>query len=120
MSRFALICQGFQRGFVDTTSPIFSVSASLRRSVCEQILKHARRRGWPVIHIYLEGALSLSEAAALEGFSPGPLESYFCQRTLSAFACPGLEERLRSFNCEGVFLISYAGLAAIAGTFLEA
>lgn len=119
--RSALLCQGFQRGFIDSTSGKFSVSASMRRGICEQLLKYARNGGWPVIHIYLDAnVFSASEAMSLDGFSPSPTESYFRQRTISAFGCHGLEAKLRSYSLDAVFLISFAGLGAIAGTFLEA
>jgi nicotinamidase-related amidase len=121
MTRVALVCQGFQRGFVDTTGRMLSVSASVRRSLCERILNHARSQGWPVIHIYLDAeGFSRGEANSLDGFAPGPNEPYFRQKSISAFSCQGLEAKLRSYGVDTVFLTSFAGLAVIAATLLDA
>ena len=65
-----LLVQGFQRAFVELGNPAFSVSAAMRRSTCEQVLKFARASGWTIVHSYLETNSSSLQAAALDGFTP--------------------------------------------------
>ena len=120
MTRPVLVCQGFQRAFIDVGSKTFSASASVRRGACEQILKRARASGWITVHSFLEtDALGVTGGASIEGFAPGRVESYFHQRTLSAFGAPGFGEKLESLRGEPILLISLAGLGAIAATFLD-
>jgi hypothetical protein len=115
-----LLCQGFQRAFVDTTSAMFSLSAAARRNTCEQLLRHARTAGWSVVHAFLEtDVLGKSGACSIDGFAPLPTEPYFRQKTLSAFAASGLQAKVDSVAGAPVLLMSFAGLGAIAATFLD-
>jgi nicotinamidase-related amidase len=120
MSRPVLVCQGFQRAFFDTDGPMFSVSASIRRNVCEQALKRARTAGWTVVHSFLDtDTLGATGGVSMDGFAPSPTEAYFRQRTLSAFRTPGFHAKLESVADRPIFLISLAGLSVIAATFLD-
>ncbi len=120
MSRAALICQGFQRAFVDGAGDLFSVSSSMRRATCERIVKCARASGWRMIHTFLDSeALNGAAASSIDGFAPAPKEPYFRQRTLSAFDEPGFHNKLEAMPEGPIFLISLAGLGAIAATFLD-
>ncbi len=121
MSAPVLILQGFQRAFVEHDSPLFSRSASLRRGVCERLLKNARSTGWLVVHSYLAlESLARPGAAAIDGFSPAPSEAYFRQTGLSAFSTPGFYGKFDGLAGRPAFLVSFAGLSAIASTFLDA
>ncbi|RYG35177.1 MAG: isochorismatase family protein [Burkholderiales bacterium] len=115
-----LLVQGFQRAFVDITGPTFSVSASMRRSTCEEVLKFARANGWTVIHVYLDSDATTEASAALDGFSPWPGEAYFRQKTLSPFRTPSLEAKLRGLSDGPIYLISLAGVGVIGATFFDA
>jgi nicotinamidase-related amidase len=118
--RPVLLCQGFQRAFVDATSPMFSLSACSRRSNCEELLRHARATGWGVVHSFLDtDVFTGTGAASIDGFAPAPTEPYFRQTTLSAFAAPGLQAKLDGLADAPLLLMSYAGLGAIAATFLD-
>jgi nicotinamidase-related amidase len=115
-----LVCQGFQRAFIETDGPMFSVSASVRRSVCEQVLKRARAAGWGVVHSFLDTeTLGATGSASIDGFAPSPAEPYFRQRTLSAFRNLGFQAKLESAGDRPVYLISLAGLSVIAATFFD-
>ncbi|MBI1360176.1 MAG: isochorismatase family protein [Alphaproteobacteria bacterium] len=121
MTRPVLICQGFQRAFIDIDSPMFSVSASMRRSACEQVLKRARSAGWTLLHSYLDSeTLGAAGGASIEGFSPSPAESYFRQRSLSAFSTRSFDIKLDALADAPIFLISLAGLSVIGATFFDA
>ncbi len=121
MTRPVLICQGFQRAFIDIDSPMFSVSASMRRGACEQVLKRARTAGWTLVHSYLDTeTLGAAGGASIEGFSPSPTEAYFRQRNLSAFSTPAFDAKLNSLSDAPFFLISLAGLSVIGATFFDA
>lgn len=115
-----LLVQGFQRAFVNITGAAFSVSASMRRSTCEQVLKFARAHHWTVIHAYLDSDMNSEEAAALDGFSPWPGEAYVRQKSLSPFRCTGLESRLPDMRQGPTYLISFAGAGVIGATFFDA
>jgi nicotinamidase-related amidase len=120
MTRPVLVCQGFQRAFIDSGGPMFSVSASLRRNVCEQVLKRARASDWTVVHSFLDTeTLGATGGASMAGFAPSPDEAYFRQRSLSAFRTPGFHAKLESVADRPVYLISLAGLGVIAATFLD-
>jgi nicotinamidase-related amidase len=115
-----LLCQGFQRAFVDATSSTFSLSAASRRNTCEQLLAHARTNGWGIVHAFLEtDVLAGAGASSIDGFAPLPTEPYFPQKTLSAFAAPGLLAKVDNLTGAPVLLMSFAGLGAIAATFLD-
>lgn len=115
-----LLCQGFQRAFVDAASPMFSLSAASRRSTCEQLLRHARMSGWGVVHAFLEtDVLDGAGASSIDGFAPLPTEPYFLQKTLSAFGAPGLLAKIDGLAGAPILLMSFAGLGAIAATFLD-
>jgi nicotinamidase-related amidase len=119
-TRPVLVCQGFQRAFIQADGPMFSVSASVRRSVCEQVLKRARTSGWTVVHSFLDtDTLGATGGASIDGFAPSPAEPYFRQRTLSAFRNPGFQAKLESVADRPVYLISLAGLSVIAATFFD-
>src|SRR5262249_25600381 len=109
-----------QRGFVDIDSPAFSVSASMRRSTCEQVLRFARSVGWTVVHAFLVADPQDAAAEALAGFTPLPGEAYFKQTALSALGAPGLVARLESVENDPIFLASLAGVGAIGATFFDA
>lgn len=115
-----LLVQGFQRAFVDIAGPAFSVSASMRRSTCEEFLKFARSNGWTVMHAFLETRATLDAAAAIDGFSPWPGEAYVRQTSLSPFRCPGFESNLVDLRKGPVYLISLAGVGVIGATFFDA
>lgn len=119
MTRPVLVCQGFQRAFFDADSPMFSVSATVRRSVCEQALKRARSAGWTVVHSFLDTDTLGAGGVSMDGFAPSPAEAYFRQRSLSAFRTPGFHAKLESVADRPIFLISLAGLSVIAATFLD-
>jgi nicotinamidase-related amidase len=120
MTRPVLVCQGFQRAFFDAGGPMFSVSATVRRNVCEQALKRARTAGWAVVHSFLDtDTLGATGGVSMDGFAPSPAEAYFRQRSLSAFRNPGFHAKLESIADRSVFLISLAGLSVIAATFLD-
>ena len=115
-----LLCQGFQRAFVDAASPMFSLSAASRRTTCEQLLRHARAAGWGIVHAFLEtDVLDGAGVSSIDGFAPLPTEPYFRQKTLSAFAAPGLLAKVDKLTSAPVLLMSFAGLGAIAATFLD-
>ncbi len=118
--RPTLVVQGFQSAFVDITSPAFSVSASMRRNTCEEILKFARSNGWSIIHAYLDTDATAEGAAALDGFSPWPGEAYVRQKSLSPFRCAGLEAKLADLRKGPIYLISLAGVGVIGATFFDA
>jgi hypothetical protein len=121
MTRPVLVCQGFQRAFIDVPSRMFSVSASMRRSTCETVLKYARASGWSLVHSFLDtDAFGGTDGDSIDGFAPSPTEPYFRQRTLSAFGAPGFHNKLQSLLDGPIFLISFAGLGPIAATFLDA
>lgn len=120
MTRPVLVCQGFQRAFIDVDGPMFSLSASVRRSICEQVLKRARASGWTVVHSFLDTeTLGTAGGASMDGFAPSPTEAYFRQRSLSAFRTAGFHAKLESVADRPVYLISFAGLSVIAATFLD-
>ncbi len=120
MNRPVLVCQGFQRAFIDANGPMFSVSAAVRRSICEQVLKRARASGWTVVHSFLDTeTLGANGGASMDGFAPSPAEAYFRQRSLSAFRTPGFHAKLESVADRPFYLISFAGLSVIAATFLD-
>lgn len=115
-----LLVQGFQRAFVDVTGPTFSVSASMRRTTCEDILKFARAGGWTIIHSFLDPGSTSEASSALEGFSPRPGEAYIRQRTLSPFRCAALAAKLPDLQVGPVYLMSLAGVGVIGATFFDA
>jgi len=115
-----LIVQGFQRAFIDIASPAFSVSASMRRSTCEEVLKFARSNGWTVMHAFLETGAASCATAAIDGFSPWPGEAYCRQTSLSPFRSPGFESKLADLRKGPVYLISLAGVGVIGATFFDA
>lgn len=115
-----LVVQGFQRAFVDITGPTFSVSASMRRSTCEEILKFARANNWTIIHSYLETASTSDGTAALDGFSPRSGEAYIRQTALSPFRCAAFEAKLRDLTGVPIYLMSLAGVGVIGATFFDA
>ena len=115
-----LLVQGFQRAFVDITGPTFSVSASMRRSTCEEILKFARANGWTIMHAYLETDAATDASAALDGFSPWPGEAYVRQKTLSPFRTASFDTKLRGLRDAPIYLISLAGVGVIGATFFDA
>lgn len=120
VARPVLVCQGFQKAFIDASGPMFSVSASIRRGVCEQLLKRGRSSGWTVIHSFLDTeTLGPAGGASIEGFAPSPTEPYYRQRSLSAFRAPGFHDKIESFADRQIYLISLAGLSVIAATFLD-
>lgn len=115
-----LLVQGFQRAFVELGNPAFSVSATMRRSTCEQILKFARASGWSIMHSYLGTDRSIHAASALDGFTPLPGEMYGKQQTLSAFRNPSFEAKWAQLESTPIYLISFAGVGAIGATFFDA
>lgn len=115
-----LLVQGFQRAFVELGNPAFSVSAAMRRSTCEQVLKFARASGWTIVHSYLETNSSSLQAAALDGFTPLRGELYAKQETLSAFCTPMLAAWASQHVSAPIYLISFAGVGAIGATFFDA
>lgn len=120
MTRPVLLCQGFQRAFIDPASRTFSLSASTRRGACEQLLKCARACDWTTVHSFLDtDALGPTGSASIDGFSPGRTEAYFHQRTLSAFQTTGFHEKFETLRGAPIFLISLAGIGAIAATFFD-
>ena len=120
MNRPVLVCQGFQRAFIDANGPMFSVSAAVRRSICEQVLKRARASSWTVVHSFLDTeTLGATGGASMDGFAPSPAEAYFRQQSLSAFRTPGFHAKLESVADRPFYLISFAGLSVIAATFLD-
>lgn len=121
MIRPVLILQGFQRAFVEHDSPLFSRSATMRRSVCEKLLGNARSSGWTVIHSHLAlERLHMPGVATISGFAPMRLEAYFRQSGLSAFRAPGFNNKFDTLIGAPAFLISFAGLSAIGATFFDA
>jgi hypothetical protein len=116
-----LVCQGFQRGFIEPGS-MFSVSASMRRTTCESVLRHARRSDWAVIHTFLSSDMMRgADEATIPGFSPTPTEPWFRQGSSSAFGPAALspfEKALFPHHLSPIFLMSFAGLSAIAATLM--
>lgn len=114
-----LVCQGFQKGFIEPGS-MFSVSAAMRRTTCENLLRHARRSDWTVIHTFLGPDLMQgAEEATIPGFHPTPTEPWFRQVHPSAFGASShspFETALFPHSLSPVFLMSFAGLHAIAAT----
>jgi hypothetical protein len=112
-----LVCQAFQRAFIDASHPKFSVSATLRRETCSRILERARLAGWSVVHTYL--ALEGTGGSAIDGFMPSVAEPYFWQPGLSAYDAPGFAQSAYVSPTAPVLLMSLAGLPAIAATLLD-
>ena len=116
-----LVCQGFQKGFIEPGS-MFSVSATMRRTTCESVLRHARRSDCTVIHLFLTSELMLGgDEATIPGFSPTPTEPWFRQPNPSAFGPSSLspfEKALFPHSLSPVFLMSFAGLHAITATLM--
>lgn len=121
MIRPALVCQGFHRAFIEPGSPLFSESASLRRSVCEKLVHHARSAGWLVVHSFLDTeSVRTAGAPSIQTFAPLPSEPYFRQKSLSAFGTPAFERTMAEIEMSPIFLISFAGIGAISATLLDA
>lgn len=121
MIRPVLLCQGFHRAFIEHGSPLFSQSASLRRTTCEELIRHARSCGWAVIHSFLDTeTVRAAGSGSIPGFAPLPTESYFRQKSLSAFGTPAFEQTLSRHDMSPVFLMSFAGIGAISATLLDA
>jgi nicotinamidase-related amidase len=121
MTRPVLLCQGFQRAFIEPGRAMFSHTASLRRGTAERVLGHARRSGWRVVHLYLESdVLEFGASATIDGFGPRPLEPYFRQRTVCAFDTPGFRTKLESLGPNPIFFMSLAGVAGILSTLFAA
>lgn len=115
-----LVVQGFQRAFVDIAGPTFSVSASMRRNTCEEILKFARTHNWTIIHAYLDIAAVSDGAAVIDGFSPRPGEAYIRQTSLSPFRCASFQTKIDGLKSAPVYLMSLAGVGVIGATFFDA
>lgn len=121
MIRPVLLCQGFHRAFIDRTSPLFSESASMRRSTCEELIRHARSAGWAVVHSFLDTeSVRAAGTSSIQNFAPLPNESYFRQKGLSAFDTPAFERMLSQHDMAPIFLISFAGIGVISATLLDA
>ena len=120
MSQPVLVCQGFQRAFIEPGSPLYSASASLRRTACEQLLRLARTSGWTVVHTFLENdAVRAAGEASIDGFNPRPTEPYFQQKGLSAFATHDFDRLLFPLDLSPIFLMSFAGVGPISATLLD-
>jgi hypothetical protein len=117
-----LVCQGFQQGFIEPGSPLFSVSASMRRTTCETVLRRARRSDWTVIHTFLGADLMHgADEATIPGFQPLPTEPWFRQTGPSAFGpstMSAFEKALFAHHVAPVFLISFGGLPVVAATLM--
>ncbi|MFT3723058.1 MAG: isochorismatase family protein [Hyphomonadaceae bacterium] len=121
MIRPVLLCQGFHRAFIDPASALFSESASMRRSICEELVKHARSAGWTVVHSFLDTeSVRAAGVSSIQNFAPLPTEPYFRQKSLSAFGTPALERMMSQLEMSPVFLISLAGIGPISATLLDA
>jgi hypothetical protein len=121
MIRPVLLCQGFHRAFIDPASPLFSESASLRRSTCEELVRHARSAGWTVVHSFLDTeSVRSAGASTIQGFAPLPTEPYFRQKSLSAFGTPAFNKMMAELDMAPVFLASFAGIGVISATLLDA
>lgn len=121
MIRPVLICQGFHRAFIDRTSALFSEFASMRRDVCERLLRHARSSAWVLVHSFLDTeAVHSGGGASIQGFAPMPSEHYFRQKSLSAFRTPAFDRTLAAYDLSPLFLISLGGIGAISATLLDA
>jgi nicotinamidase-related amidase len=121
MIRPVLLCQGFHRAFIDHGSPLFSQSASMRRSTCEDLLRHARSAGWVVVHSFLDTeTVRAAGTGSIANFAPLPTEAYFRQKSLSAFGTPAFESLMTQHEMAPVFLMSFAGIGVISATLLDA
>jgi nicotinamidase-related amidase len=121
MIRPVLLCQGFHRAFIDHASPLFSESASIRRSTCEELIRHARSAGWMVVHSFLDTeSVRAAGPASIQNFAPLPSEPYFRQKCLSAFAHAPFERMMAQLDMAPIFLMSFAGIGVISATLLDA
>lgn len=121
MIRPVLLCQGFHRAFIDPASALFSESASMRRSTCEELIRHARSAGWAVVHSFLDTeSVRASGTSSIQNFAPLPTESYFRQKNLSAFDTPAFERTMAQHDMAPIFLMSFAGIGVISATLLDA
>lgn len=120
MTQPVLVCQGFQRAFIEPGGPLYSASAALRRTSCEQLLRLARTSGWTVVHTFLDtDAVRAAGEASIDGFSPTPSEAYFQQTGLSAFATPDFDRLLFPLDLSPIFLMGFGGIGAISATLLD-
>lgn len=80
----ALVCLDLQRGCAAAASP----EAVRTIATCHGVIKQARRRRWPILHVHHRAA-SVEASRPLSGLEPLPSEPVYLRAGPSAFSHQG-------------------------------